>query len=328
MRSFRRKPTRRRPTSTEPAVDALSEVLRLAQFHATVALDATAHEPWCVSVPASQSLARAYVLVEGECHLDAGAAGEATLRAGDFVLLPGGEAHLLASDSRAEATPLAGLVRTSVAGELQPARLGGQGAASRFVMINVSWERHLAEPLLAALPKVVFVDLNGASPLAWLTDAFSLVLSSSDAPFLAAEATRARLAEIVVLEALARYVQSLPPGGRGWLAGLNDRYVGRALALVHGRPADAWTVEKLGRLVGLSRSALAERFGEVMGEPLFAYLTRWRLQLAAENLLATSRSIQSIAKDAGYESAGAFSAAFKRAFRKPPSTWRRRKRAR
>lgn len=80
--------------------------------------------------------------------------------------------------------------------------------------------------------------------------------------------------------------------------------------------------------MGLSRSALAERFGEVMGEPLFAYLTRWRLQLAAENLLSTSRSIQSIAKDAGYESAGAFSAAFKRAFRKPPSTWRRRKRAR
>lgn len=309
-------------------MDALSEVLRLAKFQAAVALDATAHEPWCLSVPASQSLARAYVLVEGECHLDAGAAGEATLRAGDFVFLPGGEAHLLGSDLAAEARPVSGLLRSPVAGELLPVRLGGQGAASRFVMINVGFERHLAEPLLAALPRLVFVDLNGASPLTWLTDAFSLVLSSSDAPFLGASATRARLAEIVVLEALARYVQSLPRGGRGWLAGLNDRYVGRALALVHGRPSEAWTVEKLGRLVGLSRSALAERFGEVMGEPLFAYLTRWRLLLAAENLLATPRSIQSIAKEAGYESAGAFSAAFKRAFRKPPSAWRRRRRAR
>jgi AraC-like DNA-binding protein len=118
----------------------------------------------------------------------------------------------------------------------------------------------------------------------------------------------------------------MPPGGKGWLAGLNDRYVGRALALVHGRPSEAWTVEKLGRQVGLSRSALAERFGEVMGEPIFAFLTRWRLQLAAEHLLTTTRTVQSIAREAGYESAGAFSAAFRRAFGKPPTAWRRRRR--
>ena len=115
------------------------------------------------------------------------------------------------------------------------------------------------------------------------------------------------------------------------VAGLNDRYVGRALALVHGRPAEPWTVERLGRQVGLSRSALAERFGEVMGEPIFAFLTRWRLQVAAETLLTTPRSIESVAADAGYESPGAFSQAFKRMFGRPPSVWRkrpRRKRAR
>lgn len=308
-------------------MDALSEVLRLAHFRASVALDATAHEPWCVSVPGSQSLARAYVVVDGECHLQASGAEELTLRAGDFVFLPGGEAHLLGSDLAAQARPLSALLRASVAGELLPVRIGGQGAGMRFIMLTVSCERHLAEPLLSALPNVVFVDLNGASPLAWLTDAFSLVLSSSDAPFLGASATRERLAEIVMVEALARYVQSLPPRGKGWLAGLNDRYVGRALSLIHGRPSEAWTVEKLGRQVGLSRSALAERFGDVMGEPLFAFLTRWRLQLAAEALLTTAQPIRTIAKQAGYESAGAFSAAFKRAFRKPPSRWRHQRRA-
>jgi AraC-like DNA-binding protein len=118
----------------------------------------------------------------------------------------------------------------------------------------------------------------------------------------------------------------MPPGGKGWLAGLNDRYVGRALGLVHGRPSEAWTVEKLGRAVGLSRSALAERFGEVMGEPIFAFLTRWRLLLAAESLLTTGHSIRSIAKEAGYESAGAFSVAFRRKFGKLPSVWRRKAR--
>jgi AraC-like DNA-binding protein len=142
-----------------------------------------------------------------------------------------------------------------------------------------------------------------------------------------AGAERSSLAELALVEAMSRYVERLPPGGKGWLAGLADRYVGRALALVHGRPSESWTVEKLGRQVGLSRSALADRFSEVMGEPIFGFLTRWRLQMAAEFLLTTPRSIESIAHDAGYESAGAFSAAFKRVFGKPPSIWRRRARA-
>ncbi len=267
-------------------------------------------------------------MLEGECHLQASGLPESTLRAGDFVYLPGGEAHLVGSPLGAPARALATLVRTSVAGEMQPVRIGTQGRATRLIQLSVGCERHLAEALLSALPRVVFVDLAGAPPVEWLTDSLGLVLSASDAPFLGASATRSRLAELVFVEAIARYVQGLPPGGQGWLAGLNDRFVGRALALIHGRPDEAWTVEKLGRQVGLSRSALAERFAQVMGEPIFAFLTRWRLQLAAETLLTTDRAINAIAKEAGYESAGAFSAAFKRAFRRPPTAWRRKHRRR
>jgi AraC-like DNA-binding protein len=305
-------------------MDALSEVLRLAKFHAGVTLDATAHEPWCVSVPASQTLSRGYVVVHGECHLRVTGRDEVTMRAGDFVFLPGGEAHLIGSSLDAPATALSTLLRAPVAGELLPVRLGTNGAATHWIMLSFGCERHLAEPLLSALPREVFVDLAGAAPLEWLTDAMSLVLSSSDAPFQGASAIRAHLAEIVFVEALARFVQALPPGGKGWLAGLNDRYVGRTLALVHGRPEESWTVEKLGRQVGLSRSALAERFSDVMGEPIFAFLTRWRLQLAAEFLRTSGRSIQSIAKQAGYESASAFGKAFKRKFGQTPSEWQRK----
>ncbi|MEO7742583.1 MAG: AraC family transcriptional regulator [Usitatibacter sp.] len=306
-------------------MDALSEVLRLANFQANVALDATAHEPWCLSVPASQSISRAYVVLAGECHLRPTGTEEVTLRAGDFAFMPGGEAHLVGSSLDAPAVSLASLVRMPVAGEMHPVRLGGTGSATRLLALAFSCERHLADPLLHALPRIVFVDLAGAAALEWLADSLSLVLSASDAPFLGSVATRSRIAEIVFIEALARYVQSRPPGGSGWLAGLNDRYLGRALALVHGRPSESWTVEKLGRAVGLSRSALAERFGDVMGEPIFAFLTRWRLQLAAHALLTSSRAIRVIAKEAGYESAG-FSAAFRRAFGKPPSVWRHKHR--
>lgn len=307
-------------------MDALSEVLRVSSFHASVTLDATAHEPWCVAIPASPAFGRAHLVVSGECHLQASGLPEATLRAGDFVFLPGGEAHLVGSRFDAQPATLASLLRTPVPGETLPARLGGSGPGTRWIMLSFGCERHLAHSLLAALPPMVFVDMSGAPVVDWLTDSLSLVLSASDAPYLGTSATRERLAEIVFVEALARFVQSMPPGGKGWLAGLNDRYVGRALALVHGRPSEAWTVEKLGRQVGLSRSALAERFGEVMGEPIFAFLTRWRLQLAAEHLLTTTRTVQSVAREAGYESAGAFAAAFRRAFGKPPTAWRRRRR--
>ena len=307
-------------------MDALSEVLRHARFSANVTLDASAHEPWCVSISASETMGRAHVVVEGECHLRTAHGDEATLRAGDLVFLPGGEAHLIGSDLEGDATSFSSLVRTPIAGELLPVRVGGSGAPTHWLSFTFTCERHMAQPLLESLPRVVFVDMAGAAPLEWLADELGLVLSASDAPFLGASATRAGLAKLLFIEAFARYVQGLPPGGKGWLAGLNDRYVGRALALVHGRPSEPWTVERLGRLVGLSRSALADRFSEVVGEPIFAFLTRWRLQLAAEALLATSRTIESIAREAGYESASAFSAAFKRAMGKPPSSWRRKRR--
>lgn len=306
-------------------MDALSEVLRLARFSADVVLEAHGRGRWCVSVPASGSLARAHLVLEGECRVRAAGCEDARLPPGSLVFLPHGGAHLFASALDAHAVPFSALQRAPVAGELLPAPIGSGGTPSRWVSIAVSFERHLAEPLLAGLPPLIVADLLGAPALDWLASALGLNLSASDAPPVAEGAKREHLAELVLLEALRRHVDAIAPGGKGWLAGLNDRYVGRALALVHGRPAEPWTVERLGRQVGLSRSALAERFSEVMGEPIIAFLTRWRLQLAAESLLATARPIESIAREAGYESSSAFSKAFRRAFRKPPSVWRRKR---
>src|SRR5689334_11092154 len=129
-------------------MDALSEILRLAHFNADVTVDATAHEPWCVSVPASGAFSRAYLVVEGEAHLLAGGREEVTLRSGDFVFLPAGEAHLLGSDLGTDARSLASLVKTPVAGELLPVRIGGTGAATRWISLSFGCERHLADSLL------------------------------------------------------------------------------------------------------------------------------------------------------------------------------------
>src|SRR6185436_9539071 len=189
-------------------------------------------------------------------------------------------------------------------------------------------ERPLCDPLVDALPDVVKADLRGSLAAKLMEESLGLSLSGSEAPRAGGVAGLARVAELVFIEILRRHVEATPPGATGWIAGLDDRYVGRALALMHGKPGENWTVEKLARQVGLSRSALAERFAQVLGEPPIAYLSDWRLRLAARTLAETRRTIESIASDAGYESSGAFSYAFKRVFGKPPSIWRKRSRRR
>jgi AraC-like DNA-binding protein len=309
-------------------MDALSEVLRLARFTGSVIADVSARGRWCVAVPASPSRAFAHLMLEGRAHVQLGSGEYVTLEPGDLAFLPSGAAHLVGSDLYAPASPFASLVRPTVPGDPAPVSLGASGSRSRWVPLAFSWEHHLGASLFGSLPAVVHVPLRGCAPLDWFAGSLGLALTGSDAPRSGAEASRARLAELVLIEALRRHIEMQPPGGTGWLAALGDRYVGAALAIVHGRPGENWTVERLGRQVGLSRSALAERFTHRMGEPVIAFLTHVRLQLAAEELVATTRSIESVSEDAGYESVTAFSRAFKRAFGAAPSLWRRKPRRR
>jgi AraC-like DNA-binding protein len=140
-----------------------------------------------------------------------------------------------------------------------------------------------------------------------------------------AGAMLAKLSEVVFAETLRRYVRGLPDGHTGWLAGARDTEVGRALTLLHHRHAHRWTVAELAREAGLSRTVLAERFRHFLGEPPMAYLTRWRLGLAARALTTTSHSVAQIASEVGYESEAALNRAFKREYGLPPARYRKDK---
>ena len=133
----------------------------------------------------------------------------------------------------------------------------------------------------------------------------------------------AKLSEALFVDTLRRYVASLPEEETGWLAGARDPVVGKSLAILHSRVRHPWTIAELAREVGLSRSALVERFSRFLRVPPMTYLTRWRLQLAARALTTTPRGVAHIAADVGYESEAAFNRAFKREFRVPPARYRR-----
>ncbi|QJR11907.1 RCS-specific HTH-type transcriptional activator RclR [Usitatibacter rugosus] len=321
-------------------MDALSEVLRAVRLAGAVILNADLGAPWGLTVTETTPLARGFlhdadkpaifhVMLRGECWMQVDEDEPIRVTEGEALLFPHGHAHKLESFTDVTvSTPLATLLTPPIAGELVPAVHGGGGEHTRLATGLASFDRRLADPLLAALPNVVRVDLRGTAALEQLEGSLAFELTETEAPRPGGIASLARIAELVVIDVIRRHIEATPPGATGWLAGLDDRYVGRALALMHGRPGDEWTVEKLAKLVGLSRSALAEHFTRILGDPPITYLTRWRLSLAARDLANSSREIQGIAKDAGYESAGAFAHAFKRAFGKTPTAWRRKNRRR
>jgi AraC-like DNA-binding protein len=208
-------------------------------------------------------------------------------------------------------------------GEIVTPRHDGGGAVTRLACGYLAIDRRLCAGLLEALPRVLRVDSRSGELSAWLNASLRMSLVEHHGEEPGRACVLAKLSELMFVEAIRRYVESLPPGQANWLAGLKDPHVGRALARLHREPARGWTVDALARDVGLSRSALAERFTNLVGRSPMQYLTHWRLTLAAHLLKTTGRPASSIAFEIGYESEAAFNRAFKREFGAPPSAWRR-----
>jgi AraC-like DNA-binding protein len=258
---------------------------------------------------------------------------------GDVVLLPHGDAHVVSSapgmradpgvDSYFEQAPAQRPFRFHYEGTA-PARLleahsppppPSAASAATFVCGFIGCDLKPFNPLIATLPRLLHLPSEGRSAPSEQFATFAAAESAARRP--GSEALLERLSEMMFVDAIRRHVEHLPPGTTGWLAGLRDRYVGRALALLHERPAAPWTIEDLSTQVGLSRSALHERFVSLVGQPPVQYLTNWRMQLASRLLLEGRATVASVAVDVGYDSEAAFARAFKRLVGMPPAAWRR-----
>jgi AraC-like DNA-binding protein len=178
-------------------------------------------------------------------------------------------------------------------------------------------------PLLDNLPPIIITSWLESGP-SWLGHFIALARAESSSRRAGAESVLAKLSELMFIETLRRHIASMPAEQSGWLAGLRDPYVGKALALMHAAPARNWTIEELAREVALSRSVLAERFADLVGMPPMHYLAQWRMQVAA-GLLASNSNIATVAAEIGYGSEAAFSRAFKKVVGVPPSAWRQRR---
>jgi AraC family transcriptional regulator, alkane utilization regulator len=317
-------------------MEALSEVLREVKLNGAAFLDAEFREPWCVVargrlarmlMPEATHFIHYHYVAEGPCltRTEDGRA-EAALSAGDVVVFPYGDSHVVGTDLQLAPRSIADIIRPPGRSEVARVRYGGDGAKTRLICGFLACDPQLCSPILSALPPVFNVNMRASPSGDWLERSLRHSLAEVASPRAGADVILARLSEVLFVEALRCYVESLPSEQRGWLAGLRDPYVGKGLKLLHADSARAWTVDGLAREVGCSRSILADRFTHYVGQPPIQYLTKWRLTLAASQLRSKGLTLARVAERFGYESEAAFNRAFKREFGMPPAQWRRHQR--
>ena len=317
----------------EASADVLSDVLRSVRLTGAIYFDFELTSPWVAEAPPAAEIApivmpAAHRLIE--YHLIARGAGwgcaidEAPIRLkeGDLIVFPQGDAHVLSSAPGMRAAPdMAMFVRRTTLPIVYEAGGGGPDGA-RIICGFLGCDERPFNPLLAALPRTIHLSrAANESASGWLPTLLNIAVRESGSARAGRDNILARMSELMFVEAIRRYIEMLPASQTGWLAGLKDPVVGQALAALHGAPAEAWTVESLARAVGASRSVLADRFTDLVGEPPMQYLALWRMQLASRRLLEGEQVTQ-VAAAVGYESEAAFSRAFKRLVGESPAKWR------
>jgi AraC-like DNA-binding protein len=291
--------------------------------------------PWCIRTPESSliwpylSTERRHVitfhlLMDGNAYANLPNGERTPLKAGELVVFPHGDAHFMGNGRDVEPRDHGQLIQEIIDQGLRLTRLGGGGEITRIVCGYLLCDPQLSLTFLGGLPPIFKVNIRSSTSGEWLEDSLRYSVSRAADGQTGTKVVLAKLSETLLTETLRQYVEQLPPEQAGWLAGARDPEIGNALALLHRSPAEGWTVAKLAKRVGVSRSVLAERFRQFLGEPPMAYMTRWRLQLGAQMLMSTSRTIAQIASAVGYESEPAFNRAFKRKFGAPPARFRMR----
>ena len=332
--------------------DTLSDLLRAVRFRGALFYYIEGAPPWVAEAPAAGEIIPAILpsaehmiefhgVVEGSCW--AALVGEPPLRleAGDLVLFPQGDPHVMSSapglraprvDKSLYFSPRPPQLPYSLSmreAEITTARLDGGGRdRSTIVCGFLGLDATPFNPLLAALPRVLRVPGSTLGADSWVTTFLRVVVAESNQRRPGGEAVLERMSEMLFVEVLRRHIDTLPPEQTGWLAGMRDPVVGRALSLLHDRPGEPWTLDRLGEEAGISRSSLHERFVHFIGQPPMQYLTRWRMQVASGLLRDTSAKLVEVSLAVGYESEAAFSRAFKRAVGVAPGAWRAGQRTR
>ena len=326
--------------SSLPTNDPLSDVLRKVKLTGALFFCVDATSPWGVVVPhaskfstiilpRAQHIVSYHIVLEGSGYASVPGLAPQRFAAGDVIVFPHADPYAMLSKPcqppEFSADETLQFFRDMVAGRLpfMISEGGGGSERAKFVCGFLGCDTRPFNPLLATLPRLLQMRrLPEKSDL--LDRLIDLTLAEAQSSRVGGECIRLGLSELIFIEVVRRYLAGLGTGEVGWLAGLRDPSVGRALALLHERPGFAWTLDKLARQTGVSRSVLAERFAHLVGYPPMQYLAQWRMQMAARLLCDGTDKIAAIGEAVGYASEAAFSRTFKKITGVSPAAWRAR----
>ena len=295
-----------------PSVDPLGEALHFLRMSGSFYCRSEVTAPWSVTMPVVDDCLMFHVVTGGECWIAVPGVEPRLLRSGDFALVPHGQGHAFYSDAAVPAVALFDLPRQAVSERYEILRHGGGGAATSMVCGVVRFDHPAAERLVRLLPKLLCFDATSAGQHEWMQHSLRLMASEARTLLPGGETIITRLADILVIQAIRSWMAQDPAAQTGWIGALQDKQIGRALALIHLDPARPWTVASLASEVAMSRSALSARFTARVGEPVMQYIARWRMHLALAQLKEDDAPLADLASRHGYESEAAFSRAFKR----------------
>jgi len=311
-------------------MEVLSSVLSAMKLSGSVFLEAEFSRPWCIAsrlepedcaeyFPEPAHVISYHYVIAGTCYCAVESEPPVEVRAGQIVMVPRNEKHFMGDRLTNQPAPAKDLMQPGEDGGLARIVWGGGGEITRLCCGFLGTITPI-NAFLLSLPRVMVVDISRGEAGEWM--ASSIRFAMSQAPSRSPEML-GRLSELLFVEAVKQFVEEMPEDHVGWLGGLRDPYVGKALALMHECPAEAWTMDTLSKEVGLSRSALADRFGILLGEPPMRYLARHRMNVAANLLREGRQNASNIAYAVGFNSEAAFNRAFKKEFGVPPGAWRK-----
>jgi len=318
-------------------MDVLSDVLRAVRLTGAIYFDIDASSPWVGESPGTAEIAASvmpeaehiisfHAVMSGSCWAALGDNSMPALRvnAGDVVVFPGGAPNIMSSSPGARGQPNMAMYYRPIDENLPFTLIHGGGGEerTRFICGYLGCDALPFNPLLAALPPMLCARKSGDGS-GWVTDLFQLAIAEGASHRAGGETVLAKLSELMFVEIIRRHLETLPDDSRGWLSGLRDPHIGEALRLIHARPREEWTLDRLARHVGLSRTAFTGRFTHYVEVSPMQYLARWRLQLAGRLLERPDISIAQAGAEVGYESEAAFCRAFKKFVGTPPGTWRK-----
>ena len=305
-----------------PSSDPLGEVLHLLQLTGVLYCNAELTDPWGIEIPEIPGVMNVEVVTSGHCWIELEGEAPVFMPEGSLVMIPRGRRHKLRGNPGAKTTWLEDIPIERIGDRFEIMRFGGGGRPTEVTYYGVRFDPYLADRLIRLLPETLHLRTH-VDDGSWLHSTIRFIAEEARQRLPGSETVITRLADVLVIQAIRTWLETMREETHGWIAALHDRQIGKAMSLMHRHPEQEWRVETLAREIGMSRSGFSARFTAMVGEPVLQYLTSLRMQLAHRELRETSDNLAKIAERVGYQSEPAFNRAFKRVVGMAPGALRK-----